>query len=169
MEIFNFFGGVSGAMVKKMWIWDNFGQKMSKMQKLELKISTFSVVISGAMVEKKRDFGTFAKNFPGYPSRILSPKLKSQKHRGGTSKMSFFEKCKNRTKSQKHRGGTSKMSFLENLWQKSSSFWKFWHLYFFEVKIGPIEFSLLILICLESMLGWAGVILFTLTACKNLF
>ena len=64
---------------------------------------------------KKRDFGTFAKNFPGYPSRILSPKLKSQKHRGGTSKMSFFEKCKNRTKSQKHRGGTSKMSFSKNL------------------------------------------------------
>ena len=135
MEIFNFFDGVSGAMVTKMWIWDNLGQKCQKMQKLEVEISTFLVVVSGAMVEKNVILALLQKNFPGYPSRISSPKSKSQKHRGGTSKIAFFEKCKNRTKFQKHRGGTSKIAFSKNLWQKLASFWKFLKIFSEVVKI----------------------------------
>ena len=113
-------------------IWD---KKCQKMQKLEVEISTFLVVVSGAMVEKNVILALLQKNFPGYPSRISSPKSKSQKHRGGTSKIAFFEKCKNRTKFQKHRGGTSKIAFSKNLWQKLPSFWKFWHLYFLRSKL----------------------------------
>ena len=93
-------------------IWD---KKCVKMQKLEVEISTFLVVVSGAMVIKNVILALLQKIFSGYPSRISSPKSKSQKHRGGTSKIAFFEKCKNRTKSQKHRGGTSKIAFSKNL------------------------------------------------------
>ena len=87
---------------------------------------------------KKRDFGTFAKKFPRVPLTDFVSKIKISKTPRRDEQNRVFEKSVT----------------------KIGIFLKILTPLFFEVKIGPIEFSLLILICLENMLGWVGVILF---------
>ena len=87
---------------------------------------------------KKRDFGTFAKNFLWVPLTDFVSKIKISKTPRRDEQNRVFEKSVT----------------------KIGIFLKILTPLFFEVKIGPIEFSLLILICLGNMLGWVGVILF---------
>ena len=141
----------------------NLGQFRTKMCK-NVKIRSQNFNFFGRRFrsygEKKRDLGTFAKNFPGYPSRILSQNLKFIFSRGYMDEIAILKKWKNGTKWSKIPRLHEKNRVFEKSVTKIVTFLKILTPLIFEVKIGPIGFSLLILICLENVLGCAGVILF---------